>query len=392
MGWIESRDDKHRGVFRDATGKKQHSRWLDYLPAAMAWLERHEPAAKFGMGVDPRGGAITLREWEKVWWPTRVVEPTTAASDRGRMDKLLDEFGDYPIGALSTLPIQSWASRRIKAGAAAATVRKYVNLLSACLAAAVLERKIPENPCHYVSLPPPAPHRDIYLTREQVDALDEELGEFHGTVAFLLAYSGLRWGELAGLHVDRIDWLRRGIQVTETLAQLDTKFYLKPYPKGFDRRFVALPSHVMERLSTFVAAYPQHPCGLSVGSLDGKAHARCKGLLFTVPRTGDGRRDARVGGPLSRTSWNNGQFKPAALKLKLPTGVRPHDLRHTFGSWLVQEGVPLREVQGQMGHKSMATTERYAHLAPDVGAKTRAALERPDSGGTLGADTGTHAT
>lgn len=392
MGWIESRDDKHRAVFRDATGKKQHSRWMTYMPAALAWLERHEPAAKFGIAVDPRGGAITLREWEKVWWPTRVAEPSTTASDRGRMDRLLEEFGDYPIGALSTLPIQSWASRQIKAGATSGTIRKYVNLLSACLGAAVRERKIPENPCHYVVLPPVAPPRDIFLTREQVDALDTELGAFHGTVAFLLAYSGLRWGELAGLHVDRIDWLRRGIQVTETLVQVNTRFYLKAYPKGRDQRFVSLPSHVMERMSVFVAEHPQHPCGLPVGSFEGKPHAKCKGLLFTVPRTGDGRRDARVGGPLSRMAWNNGQFSPAAEKLKLPDGVRPHDLRHTFASWLVQAGVPLREVQQQMGHKSITTTERYSHLAPDVGASTRAALERPDSGGSLGAEPGTQAT
>ncbi|NLD36907.1 MAG: site-specific integrase [Desulfatiglans sp.] len=42
-----------------------------------------------------------------------------------------------------------------------------------------------------------------------------------------------------------------------------------------------------------------------------------------------------------------------------------HNLRHTYASWLVQQGTPLYTVQQLMGHKSIALTERYSHLAPD---------------------------
>ncbi|MBQ7660213.1 MAG: site-specific integrase [Alphaproteobacteria bacterium] len=42
-----------------------------------------------------------------------------------------------------------------------------------------------------------------------------------------------------------------------------------------------------------------------------------------------------------------------------------HTLRHTYASWLVQEGVTLYIVQRLMGHKSIRMTERYAHLAPE---------------------------
>ena len=42
-----------------------------------------------------------------------------------------------------------------------------------------------------------------------------------------------------------------------------------------------------------------------------------------------------------------------------------HTLRHTFASWLVQNGVDLYTVQKLMGHSSISMTERYAHLAQD---------------------------
>ena len=42
-----------------------------------------------------------------------------------------------------------------------------------------------------------------------------------------------------------------------------------------------------------------------------------------------------------------------------------HTFRHTFASWLVQAGTPLAVVSALLGHKTVAMTQRYAHLAPD---------------------------
>ena len=61
---------------------------------------------------------------------------------------------------------------------------------------------------------------------------------------------------------------------------------------------------------------------------------------------------------------NDHWFKPA-LKLARIGGFRWHDLRHTFASWLVQDGVPLDRVSKLLGHKSLTMTMRYAHLAPN---------------------------
>jgi site-specific recombinase XerD len=53
-----------------------------------------------------------------------------------------------------------------------------------------------------------------------------------------------------------------------------------------------------------------------------------------------------------------------------------HDLRHTFASRLVTNGVDLYTVSKLMGHQSLAMTQRYAHLAPDYLKSAVFALEK----------------
>lgn len=55
---------------------------------------------------------------------------------------------------------------------------------------------------------------------------------------------------------------------------------------------------------------------------------------------------------------------------------RVHDLRHTFASWLISEGVPLAEVRDLLGHSTIEMTERYAHLAPDNHVRAVSVLDR----------------
>ena len=58
-------------------------------------------------------------------------------------------------------------------------------------------------------------------------------------------------------------------------------------------------------------------------------------------------------------------FKKCVLDAELDERLHFHSLRHTFASWLVQEGVSLYEVQKLLGHPSSSVTQIYSHLQPE---------------------------
>ena len=59
-------------------------------------------------------------------------------------------------------------------------------------------------------------------------------------------------------------------------------------------------------------------------------------------------------------------------------GLRYHDLRHSYATWLVSDGVPVNAVQRVMGHEQASTTlNRYTHTPDDYSQRVRAAFDGP---------------
>jgi integrase len=83
--------------------------------------------------------------------------------------------------------------------------------------------------------------------------------------------------------------------------------------------------------------------------------------------------DARVIPILSslKTAWS------ALLERAKVNHFRWHDLRHHFASRLVQAGTPINTVRELLGHGSVSTTLRYAHLSPDQKREAVARLVQP---------------
>ena len=92
--------------------------------------------------------------------------------------------------------------------------------------------------------------------------------------------------------------------------------------------------------------------------------ARTKtGKARRIPLGPEALRIAQARLPWKVTVWDiRREFGAARKDARLPQ-VRLHDLRHTFASFLVQAGQNMKVVKELLGHTTMATTDRYAHLA-----------------------------
>lgn len=208
-------------------------------------------------------------------------------------------------------------------------------VFSQIMAWAVRDSRIATNPADGVRLPRPAVPDHRYLTHEQVAALAERCGTY-GVVVRFLAYTGLRWGELAALKVGRVDHVRRRAMVAESVTEVNGEL-VWGNPKTHERRAVPLPRFLAGEVAPL---------------LNGRAAGD---LVFTAPQ----------GGVLRVRNFRRGVFDRAVREVG-PDGFHPHELRHTAASLAIASGADVKVVQQMLGHKAATMTlDLYGHLFPD---------------------------
>jgi integrase len=228
-------------------------------------------------------------------------------------------------------------------GVGAKSIRNYIGTLSAMYRYAMHPRRrwASTNPCEMVDLPALSASTEIrYLTMPQVEALADaavpgEHQQLDRALYLMAAMTGLRQGELIALRWQDIAWEDRRVRVVRNhvLGQLDT-------PKSRrSARSVPLSSNLATELRGWQRATRWN---------DPDA------LVFAEPASGDVLRR----GALMR------RYRRALKAAKIDQH-RFHDLRHTFGTAMAAAGVPMRTLQEWMGHRDIATTQRYADYAPN---------------------------
>lgn len=304
--------------------------------SAEAWGRERETELARGVTRDPRRAKLTVREWSALWLAARVVEPETRRGDEGVLrNHVLPEWHSWQLAAITRLEVQRWVRELERGGTPAPTIRRAYMLLRSMLQAAVDDDRLEQNPAQRVSLPTVPVRPPVYFTRSEVERIIAHAREPHASLTALMAWTGLRWEEGAALHGRRVDWLRGRLDVVEVLTQGGR---LREYPKtSSSRRTVPVPRDVLDRMARL---------------LEGRDP---EGLVFVTPRGGH-----PLSGSNYRTAWR-GILEAAGVPYR-----PPHVLRHTAASWLVQDGVPLFHVSKLLGHSSLQTTMRYAHLAPDA--------------------------
>lgn len=337
--------------YRDPDGR-QRARTFDNRKDAVDFLTTVEGAKLTGSYVRPELAKVTVQAWADRWLSGKVdLKPSTRARYEGIVRQhVTPRWGGIELAKVSHSDVQAWVADMSASGSSAATVRKTYRVLSMVLASAVKDGRLNRNPADGVSLPRVVPAERRYLAHAQVAALADACaagtskyarnGERAGNrlLVLFLAYTGLRFGEVAALRVRRIDFLRRRATVSESVTAVEGVGMVWGTPKGHEAREVPIPTFLLNELAAHVTGKEPDD------------------LVFP---------GVRSGGPLRSAVFRRGAFGDAAAAIGVPD-LHPHELRHTAASLAIASGADVKVVQQMLGHSSAAMTlDVYGHLFGD---------------------------
>jgi integrase len=384
---------KWRANWRDPTGRKK-AKTFPTRRDAKAYLA--ETAIGRGGYVDPHAGRIRFREVAERWAGGRV----TGARDREAIRSSLrshvfPKWGDWPVGKIDHLAIQRWVRDLSIAGLKPTTVVRHFGTLAGVLRAAVRARLIAVDPSEGVTLP--AVRRGDLVVVDLptfADRLLPVLPAEHRALPAAGAGAGLRRGECAGLPWGNVDLESEELRVVQVAEETSGAVVIRPYPKTrAGRRTVPMAPFLAEQLRARLAILPAEPdpralvFATRTGNPAGRSTFRRRvwrpalvraGMLGRVEQLGEHR--YRAVWPDSTGSEWSAEFPTereaiAHVAAKAAGGLRFHDLRHSYATWLVSRGVPINDVAAALGHERPSTTlNLYTHPSKDRSDRIRKAF------------------
>lgn len=267
--------------------------------------------------------APTLEDALEAMWAADWSKAKSAVSININCQFLRRYFGDERrLDTISTSDIDTFVEHLRDIGNAQPTINRKLSVLSKLLSRAFQKGQIDRLP--FIERQPESPGRVRYISPEEETEILKTLTKWNEMrfyhVVIVLIDTGIRVGELQKLTTYDI----QPEQGTHGVIYLNDT-------KNGDSRSVPLTTRALTSLQ-YLAKTTKH-------------HEKILGeyqLWITK-------------------SWN--RVRKEMKKTEDPNFV-PHILRHTCCSRLVQKGAPLKKVQMWMGHRTINTTMRYAHLGP----------------------------
>jgi len=323
--------------WRDPQGqqrKQSFSRKID----AERYLTSVRAALLSGSYVDASAGRITVEEWSARWMNAQVaLKPSSRAGYAGVLRRyVLPKWGVLQLSQVQHAAVAAWIAELSARGLAPSTIRHAHRVLSMILSLAVRDGRLVRNVADRVQLPRARRAEARFLSHDEVAALADAAPAPFDVMIRLLAFTGLRFGEVAGLRIGRVDLMRRRLDVAEAISEVDGKL-ISGEPKNHQRRTVPFPRSLVEPLTRVVAGRGADE------------------LVFP----------AKGGSALRNANFRRRVFDPAVKAAGL-SPLTPHDLRDTAASLAVSAGANVKAVQRMLGHASAAMTlDVYSGLFGD---------------------------
>ena len=357
MAWVE----KHRSLFRVRLRLPDGTVVTESIhptkPAAQLRAKEIDLEVARDTFLDPRDGRVPLTEWVQLWQDTHEAGPATWSAYRSHLKlHILPRLGHLPLNAIRRQHVKALILD-LKTKLAPRSIADVIMVLSLVLNEAIEDRRITHNPCRGVRVAGGPRSERPTATPVQVGQIAARLTRpVDHAMVVTAAYTGMRWGELAGLSRDNLDLNSGLIRIdprTGALHEVGGQLFLGPPKTPDSAREVHLPPFLTQLLTQVMAAHP-HP------------------MVFCGARGSYQRRsnfNRRAWTPA--TAGNPEQHLPPVL-----AGMHFHDLRHTHKTWLIEDGIPEIVQARRLGHRLPGVRGIYSHVTPAMQQHVVQALQR----------------
>jgi integrase len=249
------------------------------------------------------------------------------------------------------------------------------DLVSSILTAAVDDKLLARNPAKDPSVrrqKPRAPKRNVRpWPDEWIEKMHTAIHDRYKITVTLGAGLGLRQGEIFGLAVEDIDYVKDVVRVRRQVKMVGKKLTFAPPKARKDDdapREIPLPPDVKEALASHLRSYPAKSVTLPWRDPE-------LGKPVTVHLIVTTRNDAAI----ARPAFNARSWSTARRRADIPVGgeieTGMHGLRHWYASSLLAGGASPVEVSVYLGHSDVAFTMRtYGHLMESSAERARVAI------------------
>ena len=300
------------------------------------WLATKRAELDAGSGVDDKADNQPLREWWPGYWrATQSCRPHTRIGyETAWRLRIEPRFGSMPVRRIKPSHVDDWVAEQ---GLSVPKITESLGVLKRVLDRVVRDLALATNPCSLraVALPKRSQMERPVLSPAEVEKLAQVMNhESDRVLVRLLAFGGLRINECFALQWSDVDLERKTLAVRQSVADVNGRLIVGP-TKTYATRTITLPDALQAQLLTL-------------------RNSRSPIDIVFPGRGGGGRR------------YSNGRrdvWSPACEASGV--SARPHDLRATCASLLIDAGASPKDVQAHLGHESVETTMRwYARVRP----------------------------